>query len=247
MTAKQVLSALREVAREDKAAFLPGFFQAVPGGYGEGDRFLGCVVPDQRKVARQFRDLSRDDLVKLFASPWHECRLTGMLILVGQYELAAKPKNPHRDFECREIVDFYLANLDAVNNWDIVDTTAPKILGAWLVENYDERGVLDRLAASDVLWERRVAVLATFSLIKNDEFEEIIELAERLMSDGHDLMNKAIGWMLREMGKRDQSRLEKFLKKHAKTMPRTMLRYSIEKLSREERTKWMDRSLKGEG
>ena len=163
-----------------------------------------------------------------------------MLILVGQYEQAAKPKNPHRDFECREIVDFYLANLAAVNNWDVVDSTAPKILGAWLVENYDERIVLDRLATSEVLWERRVAVLATLSLIKNDEFEEIVELAERLMDDGHDLMNKAIGWMLREMGKRDQSRLEKFLKKHAKTMPRTMLRYSIEKLSRDDRTKWMN-------
>lgn len=121
-----------------------------------------------------------------------------------------------------------------------VDTTAPKLLGAWLVENFDERCVLDRLAGSEVLWERRVAVLATFSLIKNHEFEEIIGLAERLMSDGHDLMNKAIGWMLREMGKRDQPRLEKFLKKHAKVMPRTMLRYSIEKLSREDRTKWMN-------
>lgn len=116
MTAKQVLAALRAVAREDNAAFLPGFFQAVPGGSVEGDRFLGCVVPDQRKVARQFRDLPRGELEKLFASPWHECRLTGMLMLVGQYEQAAKAKNPHRDFECREIVDFYLANLDAVNN-----------------------------------------------------------------------------------------------------------------------------------
>jgi 3-methyladenine DNA glycosylase AlkD len=240
MTAKQVLLALRGVAREDKAAFFPGFFQAVPGGYGEGDRFLGCVVPDQRKVARQFCDLSRDELLKLLASPWHECRLTGMLILVGQYELAAKPKNPHRDFECREIAEFYLANLEPVNNWDLVDSTAPKILGAWLVENPDERSVLNRLATSDVLWERRVAVLATYSLIKHDEFEEIVELAERLISDGHDLMNKAIGWMLREMGKRDQRRLELFLKKHAKTMPRTMLRYSIERLSREDRTKWMN-------
>lgn len=239
MTARQVLTSLRELAREDKAAFLPGFFQAVPGGYGEGDRFLGCVVPGQRNVARQFRDLTQRELEKLFASPWHECRLTGMLILVLQYEAAAKPKNPHRDFECREIVEFYLSNLAAVNNWDIVDTTAPKILGAWLIDQPDERNVLDRLAASDVLWERRVAILATYSLIKNDEYEEIIELAERLMDDGHDLMNKAIGWMLREMGKRDQRRLERFLKKYAKTMPRTMLRYSIEKLTKEERTKWM--------
>ncbi len=126
-----------------------------------------------------------------------------------------------------------------MNNWDIVDTTAPKILGAWLAQNYDERSVLDRLATSDLLWQRRVAVLATFSLIKSDEFEEVVELAERLMDDRHDLMNKAIGWMLGEMGKRDQSRLEKFLKKHAKTMPRTMLRYSFEKLSKVKRTKWM--------
>ncbi|TWT95635.1 DNA alkylation repair protein [Neorhodopirellula pilleata] len=241
MTAKQVLSSLRKVAREDKAAFFPGFFQAMPGGYGEGDRFLGCVVPDQRNVALQFRDLSRDELDKLFASPWHECRLTGMMVLVGQYEAATKPKNPHRVWECREIVEYYLANLNAVNNWDLVDSTAPKILGAWLVDNPNERHVLDRLAASDVLWERRVAVLATYPLIKNDEFDEIIDLATRLMNDGHDLMNKAIGWMLREMGKRDLARLEGFLSKYAKTMPRTMLRYSIEKLPKDERTKWMQR------
>ena len=117
---------------------------------------------------------------------------------LAKFERAAKPKNPHRDFECREIVDFYLANLDAVNNWDLVDSTAPKILGAWLVEQFDERGVLDRLAASDVLWERRIAVLATFALIRNYEFEEIVKLAEMLLADEHDLMHKAVGWMLRE-------------------------------------------------
>ena len=214
MTAREVLSTLRERARKDKAAFLPGFFQAVPGGYGEGDRFLGCVVPDQRKVARQFSDLSRTELLKLFASPWHECRLTGMLILVNQFERSAKPKNLDRESECRDIVNFYLANLDAVNNWDIVDTSSPKILGAWLVEHQDERPVLFRLAASDVLWERRVAVLATYALIKHDEFSEIIDLAERLMCDKHDLMHKAIGWMLREMGKRDQEQLVHFLTEH---------------------------------
>lgn len=239
MTAKQVLTALRQLAREDKAEFLPGFFQAVPGGYGEGDRFLGCVVPDQRKVARQFRDLSRPELKKLFASKWHECRLTGMLILVGQFQSAAKPKNPNRDAESRDIVQFYLANLNAVNNWDIVDTTAPKILGVWLVENPNERSVLKELASSEVLWKRRVAVVATYALIKNDEFDEIIALAECLLNDGHDLMNKAIGWMLREMGKRDSAHLKAFLEKHASQMPRTMLRYSIEKLPREERTKWL--------
>lgn len=129
-----------------------------------------------------------------------------------------------------------------MNNWDLVDATAPKILGNWLVENRDERVTLDRLAASEVLWERRVAVLATFSLIKNDEFEEIIRMAERLMNDRHDLIHKAVGWMLREMGKRDFRQLEMFLKNHAQVMPRTMLRYSIEKLSTEERTKWMGKN-----
>ena len=175
----------------------------------EGDQFLGCVVPDQRKVARQFRDLSRGELLKLFASSWHECRLTGMLILVSQYEVVAKPKNTYREAECRDVVEFYLANLSAVNNWDIVDSTAPKILGAWLVDQPQERAILDRLAASDVLWERRVAVLATYSLIRKDQFDEIIQLAETLMDDKHDLMHKAIGWMLREMAKRDQIPLRK--------------------------------------
>lgn len=129
-----------------------------------------------------------------------------------------------------------------MNNWDLVDATAPKILGNWLVENRDERVTLDRLAASEVLWERRVAALATFSLIKNDEFEEIIRMAERLMNDRHDLIHKAVGWMLREMGKHDFRQLEMFLKNHAQVMPRTMLRYSIEKLSTEERTKWMGKN-----
>ncbi|MEZ6091079.1 MAG: DNA alkylation repair protein [Pirellulaceae bacterium] len=240
-SASKVLAALREVARDDKAAFFPGFFQAVPGGYGEGDRFLGCVVPDLRKVARRFRELSRSELEKLFASAWHECRLTGMLILVDQFERAAKLSEPERQTRRAEHVAFYLANLGAVNNWDIVDATAPKLLGAWLVENPGERAILDRLAASDVLWERRVAVVATYSLIKNDQFAEIVRLSETLMTDSHDLMHKAMGWMLREMGKRDPTRLEQFLARNAKVMPRTMLRYAIEKMSKEDRAKWMMR------
>lgn len=240
MSAKLVLSMLRKVACVEKAASLPKYVQAVPGGYGEGDRFLGCIVPEQRKVAGQFPGLSQTELKKLFASPWHECRLTGMFILVSQFERAAKRRNPNRNEECREIVRFYLANLDAVNNWDLVDSTSPKILGAWLVENPDERVVLGRLASSKVIWERRVAVLATFALIRNREFSEIINLAETLLCDEHDLLHKAIGWMLREMGNRDSSKLESFLNKHVKRMPRTMLRYSIEKLSKEERLKWMN-------
>ena len=159
-TANGVLAQLRSVSRQDKADFLPRFFQAFPGGYGEGDQFLGCVVPDQRKVARKFRGLSRSELTRLLASPWHECRLTGMLILVLQYEQAAKPKNQNRLDECREIVEFYLSSLSAANNWDIVDTSAPRILGAWLLEYPEDRDKLDPLAASEVVWERRVAVSA---------------------------------------------------------------------------------------
>ncbi|QDV24607.1 DNA alkylation repair protein [Aureliella helgolandensis] len=241
MTAKQVYASLRALACGERAASLERFVQAVPGGYGEGDRLLGCTVPDQRKIARQFRELPTNEIEKLLASPWHECRLTGLLILVDQFEQAAKPKNPTRVSDCRIIVEFYLANLTAVNNWDLVDSTAPKILGAWLVEHPSERDVLERLGASQVLWERRVAVLATFPLIRKQEFTEILRLAEHLLDDTHDLMHKAIGWMLREMGKRDPSQLENFLKKYARVMPRTMLRYSIEKLSKEVRAKWMHR------
>jgi 3-methyladenine DNA glycosylase AlkD len=239
LLAKHVESALKKVARPDKAAFMPKFFQATPGGYGEGDKFIGCVVPDQRKIAKQFRDLSRVELLKLFDSAWHECRLTGMLILVDQFERAAKPKNANRLSASRDIVDFYITSIDAANNWDIVDSTAPKLLGAWLLENPTERKMLNELAASDSVWKRRVAVVTTYPLIRSGELTEIRRLAERLMDDPHELIHKAIGWMLREMGKQDQSTLEQFLTNHAHQMPRFMLRYSIEKLSEPERHFWL--------
>ncbi|MEL6895308.1 MAG: DNA alkylation repair protein, partial [Planctomycetota bacterium] len=160
--------------------------------------------------------------------------------LVLQFEQANKPRNANREEDCRDLVNFYLDNLDAVNNWDIVDTTSPKILGPWLVEHPNERDVIQSLSGSEVIWRRRVAVLATLALIKHDQFDEIMWLAETLIDDRHDLMHKAIGWMLREMGKRDQSKLEAFLSEHAGHMPRTMLRYAIEKLSKEERVVWMN-------
>ena len=173
MTARKVLSALKAVARPDKAEFLPGFFQAYPGGYGEGDRFLGCVVPDQRKVARQFRDLPQAELAKLLASPWHECRLTAIYILVGQFERGSRASNPDRDQDQRRMVDFLLENLEAVNNWDLVDSCGPKILGPRLLEHTEERGVLDSLAASDIMWHRRLAVVSNYALIRGGQFAEI--------------------------------------------------------------------------
>jgi len=239
VTAKQVLSALTALARPDKADFLPGFFQAIPGGYGEGDRFLGCIVPDQRQVAKRFRELPVTELRKLLQSPWHECRLTGVIILVDQFQRASKPSNPRRRAQRDELVQFYLDNLQGVNNWDIVDSSAPKILGEWLLEMPQQRSMLQQLAASQNLWERRVAVLATFPLIRSGEFDELLRLAECLLHDEHELMHKAIGWMLRELGKRDSRVLRAFLSRHISSMPRTMLRYAIEKMPLAERQQWL--------
>ncbi len=233
-THRDVLRELKALARPDKAEFLPGFFKAFPGGYGEGDQFLGVVVPDQRRVARSFRDLPRAEVSKLLGSKWHECRLTALFVLVAQFQ-GTRSDSKQR----QEIVDFYLEHLSAVNNWDLVDSSAHKILGAWLLEHPGQRKLLRKLAKSSVLWEQRVAVLATLPLIHAGEFDEILQLAERLLSHPHDLMHKAIGWMLREMGKQEIKVLRGFLSEHAVSMPRTMLRYAIEKMSPTERRRWL--------
>ena len=237
--AEQIEADLRKVARPDKASFLPKFFQAFPGGYGEGDQFLGCVVPDQRRVARKHRDASRSVLVELFQSPWHECRLTGMLILVSQFQTADRPRNPDRESQTQDLVDFYLSHLDAADNWDLVDATAPKILGPHLLAHPDQRDVLDRLAASDSLWRRRTSVVACLPLIKDGDFSDLLRLAKELIDDDHDLLHKAIGWMLREVGKQDLDELRTFLTGHASQMPRTMLRYAIERMPPKERKTWL--------
>ncbi len=237
-TADQVLRDLRRVARRDKAEFLPGFFQAVPGGYGEGDQFLGVVVPDQRKIVKQFRELSPREIQKLLDSVWHECRLTGLLILVDQFDRAIQGKRADPVL-AKAIIDFYLANLQAVNNWDLVDSSAPHILGRWLLEQPAQRTAPDALSHSSVLWERRIAILATFPLIRAVQFDEILRLSQQLLGDEHDLMHKAIGWMLREVGKRNKNTLTEFLENHVQQMPRTMLRYAIEKMPAVERKFWL--------
>lgn len=237
---RQVLQDLKGVARRDKADFLPGFFQAYPGGYGEGDKFLGVVVPDQRKIARQYRDLARPQVAKLLESPWHECRLTALFILVDQFSRACHGKTRSKS-AAQEIVEFYLEHLDGVNNWDLVDSSAHKILGRWLLENPQKRKILHRLARSKRLWDQRVAVIATLPLIHAGEFEEILTLAEKWLQHPHDLMHKAIGWMLREMGKQNLTLLREFLDQHVEQMPRTMLRYAIEKMSATERQRWLKR------
>lgn len=220
------------MANPEKAAFFPRFFKAGPGEYAEGDKFIGVIVPNQRKVAKQFRDLPQTEIDKLLNDPVHECRLTGLLILVGQFERSKDQA------QRKSIMQYYLSRTDAVNNWDLVDSSAHKILGKWLVDRKDRR-VLDRLAKSKNMWEQRIAMVATYTLIKNGELDDTLRLAEKLLSHKHDLIHKAVGWMLREAGKQDDKVLLAFLDQHAHRMPRTMLRYSIEKLSDARRKKYL--------
>ncbi len=210
------------------------FFKTGAGQYAEEDLFLGVKVPNQRTIAKQFRDLPIHELRKLIASKWHECRLTALLILVLQFERAKEPLR-------RELVDFYLANLDHVNNWDLVDSSAQKILGAYALEVAAYRKQIEQLATSGALWRERVAIISTQVHIKKGDFQLILKLAKQFLNHQHDLIHKAVGWMLREMGQRELQPLISFLDKNAPKMPRTMLRYAIEKLPAEQRKLYLER------
>ena len=214
----RITTSLRACSDEEKKVVLPRFFKTGKGEYGEGDRFMGVAVPDVRKVARQFKNASYDVLEALLENEWHECRLCALLILVEKYR-----KSPD------EVVAFYLDHLKGVNNWDLVDLSAPYILGAHLV-GCDDRKVLYDLAESSDMWKQRTAMVATLMLIRNGIFEETLRLAERFLATEHDLIRKATGWMLREVGKRDEKLLVGFLEEHHARMPRVMLRYAIERL-----------------
>ena len=221
MTARQVRKALKLTAQPEKAAFFPRFFKTGKGEYGEGDRFLGVVVPDVRKVARKYRDLPASEIVALLADPMHECRLAGLLVLVDRYE-----KGDER--QQKATVELYLDVIDGVNNWDLVDATAHKILGPWL-EHRDRRLLYD-FARSNHLWRQRIAVIACLHFIRASDFDDFAAICDLLLNHKHDLIHKAVGWMLREAGKRDEDWLREFLRPRYAQMPRTMLRYAIEKL-----------------
>ena len=211
---------LRSRASPKRAKILAGFFKTGKGEYGEGDAFLGVTVPETRKIAQRFSDPSLADIAKLIRSGIHEERLLALLILVHKFE--------EGDDSCRnKIFNFYLKNTKYINNWDLVDLTAPKIVGAYLMNR--PRGILYKLAGSKSLWERRIAILATCAFIKVGEFKDALAISLVLLNDPHDLIHKAVGWMLREVGKRSQTAEKQFLKKYYKTMPRTMLRYAIER------------------
>jgi len=222
----QIKSDLAQLSNPEKAKQLSRFFKTGKGQYGEGDIFLGIPVPKQRKVAKRYLDLPLKDLQTLLRSEIHEHRLTALLILVAKYE---KMDKAGKD----AIFHFYLKNTEKINNWDLVDLTAPKILGDYLFNK--ETSLLFTLAKSKNIWERRIAILSTFTFIRNNKFLDALSISELLLHDKHDLIHKAVGWMLREIGKRDQEIEEQFLKKHNLTMPRTMLRYAIEKFDKEKR------------
>ncbi len=228
----QIRNELLVLGDQERAKKLAGFFKTGKGQYGEGDVFLGIPVPEQRKVAKKYIGLSFDELLELLRSKIHELRLTALLILVLKYSKAD-------DSEKEIIYNFYLKNTKFVNNWDLVDLTAPKIVGDYLV--YRDRSILFELVKSVSLWERRIAVLATFCFIKNNDFNDAFSISKLLIKDKHDLIHKAVGWMLREIGKRDQKALEEFLMKYYKQMPRTMLRYAIEKFEEEKRKYYLSK------
>lgn len=270
--ALRVATDLRAVADVTRAEQLARYFQARPGGYGEGDRFLGVTVPDARAVARAREragaqapsdqpsgrpsdqpptdDEVADAVRDLLASPWHEERLTGLLLLVRRYQVASSATTRRREGEAiarerrRAMARLYLEVRDGVDNWDLVDQSAHEVLGAWL----HEAGELDgepaaalraRLAASSRLWDRRIAMISTFGSLKAGDPGPTLEVADLLVGDRHDLIHKAVGWGLREVGNRDRAAEEAFLRVHAATMPRTALRYAIEKFAPEERRAWL--------
>ncbi len=217
---KAAREALREHSNDAHARVLQRFFKTGPGEYGEGDLFLGVRVPAVRRVARIFRELPLTDTLALLQSEIHEERLLALIILTEKYRKGSSDDRT-------EIYKIYLGNTEYINNWDLVDTSAEYIVGAYLSDR--SRKPLYTLAQSDNLWERRMAVMATFHFIKNGKFDETLKISEMLVSDAEDLIHKAVGWMLREVGKRDRNKEEIFLKKHYQSMPRTMLRYAIEK------------------
>jgi 3-methyladenine DNA glycosylase AlkD len=208
------------------------FFKTGEGQYGYGDKFVGISMPDIRAIAKKYFDLSMDDVLELVKSEIHEYRMTGLVILVYQFEKANEKLR-------KKIYKTYLKNTKYINNWDLVDVTTPRIVGGYLLDKKKERKVLYKLVKSKSLWERRIAVLATFMFISKNDFKDSVKIGEKLLKDKHDLIHKAVGWMLREIGKRDEVTLLAFLDRHYKVMPRTMLQYSIERLSPEQREFYM--------
>ncbi len=230
----KIIAELKKAGSKSQAALLARFFKTGPGQYGAGDVFLGIKVPVTRKIALKYIDLDFPAISKLLASEYHEARLAALLILVAKYQKTKDRKVKEK------IAKFYLRHTKRINNWDLVDLSAPKILGDyfWAAAQKDE--ILHKLARSKNLWERRIAMLSTFAFIQKGRADESLVIAKQLLSDEHDLMHKAVGWMLREVGKRvSKKKLTSFLDKEIKNIPRTALRYAIEHFSPAEREHYL--------
>lgn len=215
----KIFNALVARSDEEKKIVLPRFFKTGKGQYGEGDKFLGVTVPNIREVAKEFHNVSIEVIEEMIHSPWHEMRMCALLILVINSK-----KNV-----TKETFDFYLSQSKYINNWDLVDLSAPQIVGQYLLDK--NRDILYRLSESDLLWDNRIAIVSTLTFIRNNDLNDTYKLSLKMMKHKHDLMHKSIGWMLREAGKRDEKRLYDFVMEHKSIMPRTMLRYSIEKFT----------------
>lgn len=223
---------LHSLANPEKAKIVSRFFKTGKGEYGEGDEFLGVMVPEQRKIAKKYLEMNFTDIKKLLDSKIHEERLIALLLLVERFKKSGKK-------EKAGIIDYYLRHTMFVNNWDLVDLSAHQLLGEYILGKPEKKKTLLQLAKSGGVWERRISVIATYAFIKKNRFEETLEIAGLLLNDEHDLIQKAVGWMLREVGKRNQAAEETFLKKHFRKMPRTMLRYAIERLPKKKRLEYL--------
>lgn len=231
MTAHDIITELQHSGNPEKATHLSRFFKTGKGQYGEGDLFFGVTVPEQRHMAQKYQAASFPVLEELLCHPYHEARLTGLLILVCQF---TKNTNPGFRKNC---VDFYLSHTRYINNWDLVDLTCYKLLGVWLEDK--NRQVLYQLADSDNLWEQRIAIVTCMHFVRQKDYTDCLALADRLLHHPHDLIHKAVGWLLRETGKKDKATLVNFLQSRYLGMPRTMLRYAIEHFPPEERCKYL--------
>lgn len=225
---------LHKLANPPKARILQGFFKTGKGEYGEGDVFLGITVPESRRIAIKYKNLPLKDIESLLKSKIHEERLIALLMLVHNYENNSEKKD--------EIFNFYIKNTKYINNWDLVDLSSHEIVGDYLLDK--DKSVLYKMAKSSSIWEKRISIISTYTFIRNNKFSDTLQISEILLQDKHDLIQKAVGWMLREMGKKDQEEEEKFLRKHYKSMPRTMLRYAIEKFPENKRKAYLSGEIK---
>lgn len=249
-TADDIIQALQQMQDERQRDALMRFFKTGAGDYGEGDRFLGLRCPQTRMVVREVRGrVALSEVERLIASPWHEVRLCGFLLIVEEMRRVLPTARRHTEAMAarrNELAQFYLRHARQANNWDLVDMTCPKILGYWLLYpqadgTMPDRGVLDHLAESDNLWEQRIAMVTNWMLIRHGQFEDALRIADRLLAHPHDLIHKAVGWMLREVGKENMAVLEDYLERRYSQMSRTTLRYAIEKMGEPQRQAWLRR------